>query len=231
MPAAALSALLMELAPLAEPALLHEALGRRGALGHDVKAVFAGATVTGTAFTIRGVPGDNLAFHRAIAEAHPGDVLVATVDGFLEAGGFGEIAAVAAQARGILGFVLDGAVRDIDCLARVNFPVFARGVSIKGTTKRFPGELQIPIDVAGVRVNPGDVVVGGADGVVVVPREELHAVIARARAIKQQETEMIQRIQSGELTLDLLNLRARLDAAGSATPRNGAKIVGDGHRP
>lgn len=215
-----LSALLTELALFAEPALLHEALGRRGALSHDIKPVFAGAKVMGTAFTVRGTAGDNLAFHRAIAEACPGNVLVATVNGFLEAGGFGEIAAVAAKARGLLGFVLDGSVRDVDCLSRVNFPVFARGVSIKGTMKCFPGEMNVPIDLAGVRVNPGDIVVGGSDGVVIVPRDELSNVITRARAIKHREAEMIARIKSGELTLDLLNLRSQLanKAAAHAAP-------------
>ena len=208
------STLLAELAPLAEPALLHEAMGRRGALTHDIKPVFAGARVLGRAFTLRGTPGDNLVFHHAIACAKSGDVLVATVDGFLEAGGFGEIAAVAAQARGILGFVLDGAVRDVDAIARLGFPVFARGVSIKGTTKLHHGEMNVPINVGGIRIHPGDVIVGGTDGVLAIPAAELGAVIAKARQIKAREAEIMDRLRAGDLTVDLLGLQPILKQNG-----------------
>ena len=197
---------LSELEAVTDTALLHEAMGKRGALTHNIKPVYPGAKVFGRAFTVRCEPGDNLMLHLAISQARPDDVLVATTGGFLEAGGWGEIASLAAQLRGIRGLVLDGSVRDVDAIARLNFPVFAGGVSIKGTTKRKRGELNRPITVGGVTVNPGDYFVGDTDGVVVVPAGELDQVVARAQAIKKTEETIMQRLRQGELTLDLLGL-------------------------
>ncbi len=208
------TALLSKLEPVADSALLHEALGRRGALSHDIKPVYPGARLIGRALTVRCPPGDNLMLHLAIARARPADVLVVTVDGFLEAGGWGEIASLAAQLRGISGLVLDGSVRDVDAITRLNFPVFSRGVSIKGTTKRQRGELNRPITIGGVSVNPGDYVVGDTDGVVVIPADELDPVIARAHEIKRTEEAMMDKLRQGASTLDLLGLRPILHELG-----------------
>ncbi|HVU34960.1 MAG TPA: 4-carboxy-4-hydroxy-2-oxoadipate aldolase/oxaloacetate decarboxylase [Opitutaceae bacterium] len=210
----AVDPLLTKIEPVAEAALLHEALGKRGAMQHDVKPIYPGAKVVGRALTIRGCPGDNLMLHQAISLARPGDVLVATVDGYLEAGIWGEIATVAAQVRGIRGLVTDGAVRDSEQIARLGFPVFSRGLSIKGTTKRQKGALNQPINVAGVTVHPGDLVVGDGDGVVVVPAAEVDAAIAKAHEIRQREEGIMAKLKAGELTLDLLGLRAPLRELG-----------------
>lgn len=201
------TALLSELEAVADAALLHEAMGKRGALTHDIKPVYPGARLFGRACTVRCEPGDNLMLHLAISKARPDDVLVATMGGFREAGGWGEIASLAARLRGIRGLVLDGSVRDVDAIARLNFPVFAGGVSIKGTTKRKRGELNRPITIGGVGVNPGDYVVGDTDGVVIVPAAELDRVIARAHEIKRTEAEMMDQLRQGASTLDLLGLR------------------------
>lgn len=206
--------LLSELERVAEAALLHEALGKRGALNHDVKPAFIGAKVLGRALTIRGCPGDNLMLHQAISIAQPGDVLVATVDGYCEAGIWGEIATIAAQVRGIRGVVTDGAVRDIEQIQRLGFPVFSRALSIKGTTKRQKGALNQPITLAGVTVNPGDFVIGDADGVVIVPEAQAEAAIAKAHEIRRREEGFIARIKQGELTLDVLGLRPALKELG-----------------
>lgn len=208
------TALLAKLEPVADSALLHEAMGKRGALTHNIKPVYSGARVFGRAFTVRCEPGDNLMLHLAISRARPDDVLVATVGGFLEAGGWGEIASLAAQLRGIRGLVLDGSVRDVDAIARLNFPVFSGGVSIKGTTKRKRGELNRPIMVGDVTVNPGDYVVGDTDGVVVVPAAELDRVVARAHEIKRTEAGMLDQLRQGASTLDLLGLRPVLHELG-----------------
>lgn len=207
-------AALAKLEPVAEAALLHEALGKRGAMNHDVRPAFPGAKLLGRALTIRSAPGDNLMLHLALSIAQPGDVLVAAVDGFLEAGIWGEIATVAAQVRGVRGLVTDGAVRDTEVIARLGFPIFSRGLSIKGTTKRQKGTLNQPIALAGAIVNPGDFIIGDADGVVVVPAAEVDATVATAHGIRQREDWIMSRLKQGELTLDLLNLRPALKELG-----------------
>lgn len=207
-------AVLAKLEPVAEAALLHEALGKRGAMNHDVRPAWPGAKVLGRALTIRSAPGDNLMLHVALSIARPGDVLVATVDGFLEAGIWGEIATVAAQVRGVRGLVTDGAVRDTEMIAKMNFPIFSRGLSIKGTTKRQKGELNRPIVLAGAVVNPGDLIVGDADGVVVVPAADVDAAIAKANEIREREAGIMDRLRRGELTLDLINLRPAMKDLG-----------------
>jgi len=195
-------------------ALLHEALGKRGALTNDFKPTSPGATCVGAALTVKGYPGDNLMLHKAISIARPGDLLVATVDGFTEAGLWGEIASAAALHRGIRGLVTDGSVRDVVAIAELGFPVFSRGISIKGTTKRQAGRINVPITLGGVLVNPGDIVVGDPDGVVVVPLSEAEAVLEKAREIERKEAKILRELRSGKLTLDLLNLRAALSQLG-----------------
>ena len=196
-------------------ALLHEAMGKRGALNNDVKPVFQGAKLAGSAFTIQGYPGDNLMLHMGISLAKPGDVLVVTVGGYTETGLWGEIASVAAIARHIHGLVTDGAVRDVLPISKLGFPVFATGISIKGTTKRQAGYINNPIVIAGEIVNPGDIIVGDADGVVVVPLGEAEAVLQAAKQIEEREKRMMTAIrQDGALTLDLLNLRPTINELG-----------------
>jgi 4-hydroxy-4-methyl-2-oxoglutarate aldolase len=200
--------------PVAEAALLHEALGKRGAFQHDVRPAWAGAKILGRALTVKSMPGDNLMLHVAVSIAQPGDVLVVTCEGFLECGIWGEIITVAAQERGIRGLVTDGAVRDTEQIARLGFPVFSRGLSIKGTTKRQKGELNKPIVIAGQLVNPGDIIVADNDGVVAVPAAELDAAIAKAREIQTREAGIMARLKKGELTLDLLGFRAAMKDLG-----------------
>ena len=198
---------LLRVTEVAEAALLHEAMGRRGALSADIRPVDPNCTLVGRALTVRSRPGDNLMLHVAISRAQPGDVLVVTVDGFVEAGGWGELATVAAQLRGIKGLVIDGAVRDVAAIRRLGFTVFSRGISIKGTTKRERGELNHPIIIGGVQVNPGDIVVGDGDGVVIVPKDEIDSVLVKAHEIKRREQHMLQELREGRLTLDILGLR------------------------
>jgi 4-hydroxy-4-methyl-2-oxoglutarate aldolase len=196
-------------------ALLHEAMGKRGALNHEVKPVYPGAVLVGTALTIRSFPGDNLMLHLAISLAKPGDVLVAAVGGYTEAGLWGEIASEAAIAQQICGLVTDGAVRDVAAISRLGFPVFARGVCIKGTAKLQAGLINHPISIAGELVHPGDIIVGDDDGVVVVPSAEAETVLEAAHKIEKREARIIDAIkQDGALTLDLLNLRATIHELG-----------------
>ena len=189
-------------------ALLHEAMGKRGALNHDVRPIYPSAKLVGSALTIQGYPGDNLMLHLAISLAQPGDALVATVGGYLEAGLWGEIASTAAIARQIQGLVTDGAVRDVTATTALGFPVFSRGVCIKGTTKKHAGTINQPITIAGVIVSPGDIVVGDADGVVVVPLSSAEQVLATAREIAGREDTMLSALREQRAsTIDLLQLR------------------------
>jgi 4-hydroxy-4-methyl-2-oxoglutarate aldolase len=197
-----------------QTALLHEAMGKCGNLASDIKPVYPGAGFAGTALTVKSFPGDNLMLHQAIAIARPGDVLVVSVDGFTEAGHWGEIAAEAAMQKGIVGLVIDGGIRDVEPISRLGFPVFARGICIKGTTKKHAGLLNNPLVIGGQLVNPGDIVVGDTDGVVVVPRADVRDVHKKALAIVEREDGWLKEIRKGALTVDLLNLRPVLRELG-----------------
>ena len=195
-------------------ALILEAGGKLGALTNDFKPVYQGARFFGVALPIKGYPGDNLMLHKAISMAKPGDVLVATVNGFTEAGLWGEIAATAAQKMGIRGLVTDGAVRDTAEIAELDFPVFARAISIKGTTKRQAGLINHPIVIGGVVVEAGDIIIGDVDGVVVVPLAKAEAVLKRAKEIVEFENKVLEGVADGKLTIDLLGLRPALKELG-----------------
>ena len=190
-----------------DPATLHQAGGRIGALDPAIKPIWPEASVSGRAFTARCHPGDNLAIHRAVAAAQPGDVLVVDAGGDVE-GYWGEVLAASAQGRGILGLVIDGGCRDAVALQRRGFPVWSRGVSIRGCVKVTPGTVGEPIVCGGILVRTGDYVVGDRDGVVVIPRERAAEVLEAARQRVDKEAAMMKRLEAGELTLDLLGLRA-----------------------
>lgn len=207
-------ALLDQFADYCESALLHEALGKQGALTGAFRPAWPGARLLGSALTVQGVPQDNLMLHIAISVARPRDVLVAAVNEFTEGGLWGEIATVAAQQRGVAGLLTDGAVRDTEAIARLGFPVFSRGISIKGTTKRQKGTINHPIPIGGVMVCPGDIIVGDADGVVVVPLARAERTLEAARQIRQRESEILREIKAGKLTLDLLDLRPAMRELG-----------------
>lgn len=164
-----------------------------------------GATVAARAFTIRGTGGDNLALHRAVLCASPGDVLVADLGGS-QHGHWGEILSVAAQQRGIVGLVIDGGVRDRDQMRAIGFPVFSRNDSVRGTVKSDRGELGGTIDFAGVRVATGDLVVGDADGVIVIPSKRVNAVLDEADRRVAHEKDVLTALRSGKTTIELYDL-------------------------
>lgn len=195
-------------------ALMHEALGKRGAFTNDFRPAWPGARCVGRALTVQGWPGDNLMLHKAISLARPGDVLVAAVNGFTEGGLWGEIATIAAMEKGIQGLVTDGAVRDVDPIQKLGFGVFSRGLSIKGTTKKQGGLINHPISIGGVIVYPGDIIVADGDGVVSIPFQEAASALESAAQIEAREAEIIAGIRRGELTIDLLGLRDALQALG-----------------
>ena len=186
-------------------ATLHEAAGQIGALSSAIKPIVKGMTVAGPAFTVKSPPQNNLWLHRAIAVASHGHVLVVDVGGHYETGYWGEIMTVAAQARGIAGLVVDGSVRDADRIAALGFPVFARGLSIRGTGKDVdrPGALNESLPFGNVIVAPGDLVVGDADGVVVIPKDRVDDVLSKSREREDKEAAILEHLRKGETTLDI----------------------------
>jgi 4-hydroxy-4-methyl-2-oxoglutarate aldolase len=187
-------------------ATVYEAAGAEGALDPAIAPIWPGARVCGPALPVQCSPGDNLAIHLALEAAEAGVVLVVDAHAHL-AGYCGEVLAVAAQARGVLGLVVDGGVRDSDALERLRFPVFARGRSIVRTVKHEPGRVGQPVVAGGALVRPGDVVVADADGVAVIRAERLQEVVDASRARIAREEVVMERLRGGELTLDLLGLR------------------------
>lgn len=187
-------------------ATVHEAQGKAGALDGAVKPIAAGMRLAGTALTVAVKPGDNLAIHYAVTIAEPGDVLVVDAGGYVEAGPWGDLLTTYAQQRGVAGLVIDGAVRDVDTIVAAGFPVFSRGISIKGTEKNQPGDVGGSIVCAGAVVRRGDVVLGDTDGVVVVPAEKAETALAAALAREEHEETMRERVRAGESLAHLIGL-------------------------
>ncbi|HEY5583830.1 MAG TPA: 4-carboxy-4-hydroxy-2-oxoadipate aldolase/oxaloacetate decarboxylase [Ruminiclostridium sp.] len=187
-------------------ATLHEVLQRRGALSSYIKPIWPGMKLCGSALTVQCEPGDNLMIHKALAIAKPGDVLVVSVGGYVEAGFWGEVMTIAAISRGIKGLLTDGSVRDTMAIKEHGFPIFSKGICIKGTTKLTPGKINHQLILGGICINPGDIILGDNDGVVVVPLEEAEKALSGAIAREEKEKILMQKLESGQLTMDLLNL-------------------------
>jgi 4-hydroxy-4-methyl-2-oxoglutarate aldolase len=164
--------------------------------------------MAGPALTVRCTPGDNLALHLAMDAARPGDVLVVDYGGSTASGPFGEIMALACQCRGIAGMLIDGSVRDSRQIAGLGFPVFARGLNIRGTVKVDAGEIGAPVTIGGVRIASGDVVCADADAVIVLAAADLPAALAAAEARALREARIMDRLRQGETTLAILGLAA-----------------------
>ncbi len=190
-------------------ATLHEAAGKTGALPWAIKPVSPTFRVCGSAVTVHSPGGDNLWSHRAIDVARPGDVLVVHTQGVYGYGYWGEIMATAAKARGLAGLVIDACVRDGELLAQVGFPVFARGLCIRGTAKDFGarGWINAPTLFDDVVVHPGDLIAGDGDGVVCIAHDQAAAVIQSARERERLEAAVLERLNGGENTLDIYGWR------------------------
>jgi RraA family protein len=155
--------------------------------------------LAGPALTIRAAPGDNLMVHKAIDLAEPGDVLVVDAGGALEQAIIGEIMASWAAKRGVAGFVIDGAIRDVGTLSAGTFPVYARGVTHRGPYKNGPGEINVAVSVGGMVVHPGDIVVGDEDGLLAIPQADADALLAAAREQRKKEEATLKAIAAGSI--------------------------------
>jgi 4-hydroxy-4-methyl-2-oxoglutarate aldolase len=195
-------------------ATLHEAQGQTGALASAIKPLDPTRRLAGPAMTVDAKPGDNLVIHHALTFAQPGDVLVVDAKGYAEAGPWGDILTLAAQKIGIAGLVIDGAVRDSDSILEMGFPVFSRGLSICAAQKNQPGQISVPIICGGVAISPGDWIMGDRDGVVVIPRRNVSAVIAAAKEREAAEIALRRGIEAGKSTVELLGLETSLRRVG-----------------
>ena len=196
---------------------LSDSMERLYAAGAQLRPMHGGGVLAGPAFTVKTAPGDNLLVHKALDMASPGDVIVVDAGGFADCAIVGEIMTRWAARRGIAGVVIGGAIRDSAEIRAGRFPVYACGVTHRGPYKNGPGEINVPVVIAGMPVNPGDIIVGDADGVVAVPLAIAERVLASAKAVREKETVVMQHIEAG--TLDRAWVDETLRRKGYGLPR------------
>lgn len=173
-------------------------MGRIAAVDHSIFPLNPDVRILGTAFTVNAPAGDNLLFHKALDMAQPGDVIVLANKGSLSRSLCGEIMSNYAKSRGLAGIIIDGCVRDSRGLRTMDFPVYAKGVTPNGPYKNGPGEMNFPVSFAGIVINPGDIIVGDSDGLLVIDPKYAKEIAEKAKATNASEEKQLEGILTGK---------------------------------
>lgn len=195
-------------------ATVHEAQDRTGLMAQRMRPIYRGPAISGTAVTCTLLPGDNWTIHVAAEQVQDGDILVAAPLAEAHSGYFGDLLGSLFRARGARGLIIDAGCRDVDDLEKMGFPVWSRSICAHGTVKETVGDVNIPVSCGDTLVNPGDAIVADNDGVVVVPRLKVTEVLRKASSRAAHEEEVRARYSSGELGIDINNMRPRLAEKG-----------------
>jgi 4-hydroxy-4-methyl-2-oxoglutarate aldolase len=195
-------------------ATIHEASGRKGYISSRIKPIAPGIKVCGPAFTVQCPAGDNMMLHKALELAQPGDVIVATVGGAEEYGYWGDLMSVSAVARKLGGLCVEGCIRDSEDIVELGFPVFSTGFCIRGTGKGTLGLINYTTVFGGQTVQPGDIIVGDNDGLVLVRREECEEVLKKTIDRVNAEFKKAQVLSTGISSVEYNNLGPKFEAAG-----------------
>jgi RraA family protein len=183
-----------------------DSMHRMTAAGTRLRKMHRDGVLAGPAITVKSRPGDNLMLHKAIDMAVPGDVIVVDAGGDLTNSLMGELMLAHALNRRVTGFVIDGAIRDADAFLEINLPVYAAGITHRGPYKDGPGEINVPIAIGGMVIEPGDLILGDSDGVLAVPFDGAEEILARALEKQAAEARQMEAIRAGT------NDRAWVDA-------------------
>lgn len=195
-----------------------DTMGRLSAAGPALRPMHASGGMAGAAVTVRSRPGDNLMLHKAIDLAVAGDVIVVDAGGDLTNALMGELMLAYAVKKGIAGFVLNCAIRDVDAFIETNLPTYAAGVTHRGPYKDGPGEINVPISIDGMVVEPGDIVIGDSDGVLTVPLRQAEEILKNTEAKQDAEMRLMKAIAEG--TNDRSWVEKALVERGCEFPRN-----------
>jgi len=188
--------LVAEMAKMVTPHL-SDSMERLYAGGPQLRPMHKEGKLAGPAYTVKTTPGDNLLVHKALDTAQKGDVIVVDAGGICENAIIGELMMSRARQRGVAGIVIWGAIRDSAEIGAGTYPVYASGVTHRGPYKNGPGEINVPINMGGMAVNPGDIIIGDADGLVAVPQEQAERILASAKSILEKETAAMKQILAG----------------------------------